>query len=95
MAQSGIKRVDVMCPGFTGDCLETLEEMNDEAREAFMHAGGETFHYISCLNDSPEWAEALTSICEQQLSGWPTLQAPNVTELAKSRAEAIALGAKV
>jgi ferrochelatase len=95
MAQSGVKRVDVMCPGFTGDCLETLEEMNDEAREAFMHAGGETFHYISCLNDSPEWAEALASICKEHLSGWPTLEAPDVTALAHSRAEAIGLGAKV
>jgi ferrochelatase len=95
MAQSGVKRVDVMCPGFTGDCLETLEEMNDEAREAFMHAGGETFHYISCLNDSPEWADALASICEEHLSGWPTQEAPDVSALAQSRAEAMALGAKV
>jgi ferrochelatase len=94
MAQSGVKRVDVMCPGFTGDCLETLEEMNDEAREAFMHAGGETFHYISCLNDSLEWADALASICEEHLSGWPTLEAPDVSALAQSRAEAMALGAK-
>ena len=95
MAQSGVKRVDVMCPGFTGDCLETLEEMNDEAREAFLHAGGETFNYISCLNDSPEWAEALANICEQQLSGWPTQETPDASALAQSRAEAIALGAKV
>lgn len=95
MAQSGVKRVDVMCPGFTGDCLETLEEMNDEAREAFLHAGGETFNYISCLNDSPEWAGALASICEEHLSGWPTLEAPDVSALAESRAEAIALGSKV
>ena len=95
MAQSGVKRVDVMCPGFTGDCLETLEEMNDEAREAFLHAGGETFHYISCLNDSPEWADALTSICEEHLSGWPTQEAPDVAALTQSRAEAIGLGAKV
>jgi ferrochelatase len=95
MAQSGVKRVDVMCPGFTGDCLETLEEMNDEGREAFLHAGGETFHYISCLNDSPEWAEALASICEEHLSGWPTQEAPDVSALAQSRTEAIGLGAKV
>jgi ferrochelatase len=40
MAQAGTKKVDVMCPGFTGDCLETLEEINMEAREAFLHAGG-------------------------------------------------------
>jgi len=93
MAQSGVKRVDVMCPGFTGDCLETLEEINDEAREAFMHAGGQTFHYIDCLNDSPAWSSALASICEQQLSGWPTRSAPDAAALAHSRSEALALGA--
>ena len=93
MAQAGVKRVDVMCPGFTGDCLETLEEINDEARETFMHAGGQTFHYIDCLNDSPAWASALASICEQQLSGWPTRSAPDAAALALSRSDARALGA--
>ena len=93
MAEAGVKRVDVMCPGFTGDCLETLEEINDEAREAFMHAGGETFHYIDCLNDSPAWSSALASICEQQLSGWPTRSAPDAAALALSRNTALAVGA--
>jgi ferrochelatase len=54
MGKAGVKRVDVMCPGFTSDCLETLEEINMEAREAFLHAGGKEFHYIPCLNDDPE-----------------------------------------
>ena len=93
MAEAGVKRVDVMCPGFTGDCLETLEEINDEAREAFMHAGGQTFHYIDCLNDSPAWSSALASICEQQLSGWPTRSAPDAAALAHSRNTALAVGA--
>ena len=93
MAEAGVKRVDVMCPGFTGDCLETLEEINDEAREAFMHAGGQTFHYIDCLNDSPAWSSALASICEQQLSGWPTRSAPDAAALALSRDAAQAVGA--
>ena len=93
MAQAGVRRVDVMCPGFTGDCLETLEEINDEAREAFMHAGGETFNYIDCLNDSPAWIDALTRVCEQQLAGWPTQTAPDLTALAQSRNAALALGA--
>ena len=53
LAQQGVKRVDVMCPGFTADCLETLEEIDQEAREAFLHAGGERFEYIACLNDRP------------------------------------------
>jgi ferrochelatase len=93
MAEAGVKKVDVICPGFTGDCLETLEEINDEAREAFMHAGGESFHYIACLNDSPQWAQGLASICEQHLSGWPSQTAPDTPALEQSRANALAQGA--
>jgi ferrochelatase len=94
LAEAGTKRVDVMCPGFTGDCLETLEEINDEARKAFMEAGGESFHYIPCLNDSTPWVAALASICEQHLGGWATQEAPDEKALARSRAAALALGAK-
>jgi ferrochelatase len=93
MAEAGVKKVDVICPGFTGDCLETLEEINDEAREAFMHAGGESFHYIACLNDSPQWAQGLASICEQHLSGWPSQAALDAPALEQSRANALAQGA--
>jgi protoporphyrin/coproporphyrin ferrochelatase len=75
LAASGVKRVDVICPGFTGDCLETLEEIAQEAREAFLHAGGQVFHYIPCLNDHPAWITALAHIAGEHLSGWPT-QAP-------------------
>ena len=92
MAEAGVRRVDVMCPGFTGDCLETLEEINDEAREAFMHAGGESFNYIDCLNDSPEWIDALTSVCEQHLAGWQTQAEPDLQALMQSREAALALG---
>jgi len=53
-----------ICPGFTSDCLETLEEINMEAREAFLHAGGKEFHYIPCLNDDPERITALCKITE-------------------------------
>ena len=94
LAQEGTKSVDVLCPGFTGDCLETLEEINMEAREAFLHAGGEKFSYIPCLNDSPAWTTALAAITAQHLSGWPTLAGPNLEELAASKAAALALGAK-
>jgi ferrochelatase len=93
MAQAGVKRVDVMCPGFTSDCLETLEEINDEAREAFLEAGGQDFHYIACLNDQPSWVQALADVCEQHLGGWNTLQAPDAQALARSREAALALGA--
>lgn len=94
MAQAGVKRVDVVCPGFTSDCLETLEEIAQEVREAFLHAGGEAFHYIPCLNDSPEWIAAMGRLSEQHLGGWPTRQAPDAATLAASRAAALTLGAR-
>ncbi len=94
LAQTGVKSVDVMCPGFTGDCLETLEEIAQEAREAFMHAGGQAFHYIACLNDSPDWIRALSDLTQQHLAGWPTQSEPDAQTLAASRAAALALGAK-
>ncbi|WP_137921563.1 ferrochelatase [Hydrogenophaga sp. 2FB] len=72
LARKGLKSVDVVCPGFTSDCLETLEEINMEAREAFLHAGGQAFRYIACVNDSPEWIRALADLAERHLQGWPT-----------------------
>lgn len=93
LAQAGVKRVDVVCPGFTSDCLETLEEIAQEVREAFLHAGGQDFHYIPCLNDSPAWIDALGTLAEQHLAGWPTRQAPDTAALAASRTAALALGA--
>jgi ferrochelatase len=94
MGKAGVGRVDVICPGFTSDCLETLEEINMEAREAFLHAGGKAFHYISCLNDSPLAIDALAAVATQHLGGWDTHTAPDVATLAHARAEALALGAK-
>jgi len=70
LAKQGVKRVDVMCPGFTADCLETLEEIAQEAREAFLHAGGAEFNYIPCLNDQHEWIAALTGIATRHMQGW-------------------------
>ncbi len=93
MGKSGVKRVDVICPGFTSDCLETLEEINMEARAAFLQAGGQAFHYIPCLNDDPEWITALCNVTQQHLLGWNTLDAPDAQALAASRAAALALGA--
>jgi ferrochelatase len=94
MGKAGVGRVDVICPGFTSDCLETLEEINMEAREAFLHAGGKAFHYIACLNDSPIAIDALAAVATQHLSGWDTHTAPDVATLAHARAEALAFGAK-
>lgn len=67
LAQRGVKKVDVVCPGFTSDCLETLEEIAQEARDAFLAAGGEQFHYIPCLNDETEWIAALGGIAQRNL----------------------------
>jgi protoporphyrin/coproporphyrin ferrochelatase len=94
MARAGVKRVDVVCPGFTSDCLETLEEIALEARAAFLMAGGKEFNYIPCLNDSPEWITALTGIAQQHLAGWPAPLRADDASLAASRAAALALGAK-
>ncbi len=66
----GIKRVDVVCPGFSADCLETLEENNMGNRELFLQAGGEAFHYIPCLNDRPDHIAALTGHVHRELGGW-------------------------
>jgi len=93
LAQGGVKRVDVVCPGFTSDCIETLEEIDQEAREAFLHAGGEVFHYIPCLNDSPDWVAAMAQLCHQHLAGWPTQPPSDPGAAGASRARALEAGA--
>ena len=95
LAASGVKRVDVMCPGFPADCLETLEEIAQEAREAFLHAGGSEFRYIECLNDQPAWIDALAALAERQLQGWPTRTAgaAEAVEDEAQRQRALAMGA--
>jgi ferrochelatase len=73
LARAGVGRVDVMCPGFAADCLETLEEINQEVRAAFLGSGGKEFHYIPCLNDRHEWIAALAALAIRHLQGWPTI----------------------
>ncbi|MDM0057189.1 ferrochelatase [Variovorax fucosicus] len=75
LGASGTGRVDVICPGFPADCLETLEEIAMEGRDAFLQAGGKEFHYIPALNDSPAWITALCAVAERNLAGWPTYPA--------------------
>jgi len=70
LAEAGKKRIAVIAPAFSADCIETLEEINEEIRESFEHAGGESFTYIPCLNDEPAHIEALVGIIEQNLAGW-------------------------
>jgi ferrochelatase len=80
LAAEGVARVDVICPGFVADCLETLEEIAIEARQEFFDAGGKAFHYIPCLNGSADWIAALAQLAEQHLAGWPTMLPPAVRE---------------
>ncbi len=94
LAQQGVKRVDVACPGFSSDCLETLEEIAMEAREAFLHAGGTQFHYIPCLNDQHEWMAALSNIAIRHLQGWDTTTTPDMAALERQKQLSIAAGAK-
>lgn len=65
-----VGRVDVVCPGFVADCLETLEEIAMECREDFQHAGGGEYHYIPCLNEREDWIAALTELVLDNLHGW-------------------------
>ena len=70
LAKAGKKRIAVMAPAFSADCIETLEEINGEIREAFEHAGGESFTYIPCLNDDAAHISALIAVIGENLSGW-------------------------
>jgi ferrochelatase len=67
LAASGTDRLDVVCPGFPADCLETLEEIQVQLRDRFLAAGGGDFHYIPALNDSPHWISAMADIIEPLL----------------------------
>ena len=70
LGKDGVGRVDVVCPGFAADCLETLEEISIEGRRAFLEAGGKEFHYIPSTNDTPAWMTALAIIALERLEGW-------------------------
>ena len=93
LAQAGLKSVDLVCPGFTGDCLETLEEISMEARHAFLEAGGTAFSYIDCLNDSAQWMAALSELSIRHMGGWPTAQPADRQALLDTCTRARALGA--
>lgn len=89
LAKEGVRRVDVACPGFVSDCLETLEEIALEGRAAFLKAGGGEFHAIPCLNEHPAWIGALASLALKNLAGWldPPPDVPG-RELTLARAKA-------
>ena len=69
-AEAGNKKIAVCAPAFSADCIETLEEINEEIKESFEHAGGEEFHYIPCLNDDDLHIKALSNVIEENLQGW-------------------------
>ena len=70
LAKAGKTRIAVIAPAFSADCIETLEEINGEIREAFEHAGGESFTYIPCLNDNEAHIAVLVAVIEVNLAGW-------------------------
>lgn len=83
----GKTSLDVLCPGFVADCLETLEEIAIEGKATFTGAGGKDYRYIPCLNDSPDFMKAMAELSEQHLQGWPTrrLEGDAAKALAASR----------
>lgn len=70
LPQAGISRLDIICPGFVTDCLETLEEINIRGKADFLAHGGKQFQYIPCLNSEYEWVEVLAPLIRQHLHGW-------------------------
>ncbi|GAA5784993.1 ferrochelatase [Chitiniphilus shinanonensis] len=72
LGRKGARNVDVVCPGFVSDCLETLEEIALEGKQTFLQAGGSTLRYIPALNDDNRWIHALTALIERELQGWLT-----------------------
>ena len=96
LGRQGIRRVDVVCPGFVSDCLETLEEIAMEGKTIFIQAGGHEFHYIPCLNERTDWINTLADIALTNLHGWQEQHAAGEDsegEMAQSRRRALGLGA--
>jgi protoporphyrin/coproporphyrin ferrochelatase len=85
LGRDGARRVDVFCPGFVADCLETLEEIGIEAQAVFHKSGGKEFHSIPCLNEHPRWIAGLADLVFRNLTGWvavpPDLQARGLTQV--------------
>ncbi|HSP01211.1 MAG TPA: ferrochelatase, partial [Thioalkalivibrio sp.] len=99
LGEAKLARLDVVCPGFSADCLETIEEIAGENREIFEEAGGGEFHYIPALNDNPDHLNALTDLVARNIQGWPEAEAEagydtGARQAEASRARALAMGAK-
>ena len=88
LGKEKVRRVDVFCPGFVADCLETLEEIAIEGRKEFVSAGGGELHYIPALNDHPAWYQAMGDIAWKHLGGWldmPASQAERDLQAERAR----------
>lgn len=97
LAAQGVGDLDVICPGFAADCLETLEEIVQQNQHSFSAAGGGKLHYIPALNATPEHINMLADLVVQHCQGWPEAQLSycnDVAALAARRKRALALGAK-
>lgn len=70
LARAGKRNLAVMAPAFSADCVETLEEINEEIRESFLHAGGESFTYIPCLNAEADHIDMMMAVLEREMAGW-------------------------
>ena len=92
LAKEGKARVDVACPGFVSDCLETLEEIGIEGKQSFVGAGGKDFHVIPCLNEHPLWIAALADLALRNLQGW-LVAPPDAAAREMTALRAKALGA--
>ncbi|MEM8997926.1 MAG: ferrochelatase [Acidobacteriota bacterium] len=88
MPEAGVKKVDVMCPGFAVDCLETLDEIDIEYREVFEEAGGEQFRYLPCLNEDDDHADLLADLVARNLGGWAHDAGDYSAEAAREEAQA-------
>ena len=92
LAQKGVRRVDVACPGFVSDCLETLEEIGLEAKKSFLNAGGGELRVIPCLNERPAWIAAMAGLVLRNLGGWLE-PPPDAAAREQTRLRAQGLGA--
>ena len=99
LPDNGVRSIDIICPGFSADCLETLEEINMENREIFLQAGGDEYSYIPALNASAEHIDVICEVLTAHMFGWPETM-PNwdagerAVEEKHSRERALAMGAK-
>lgn len=93
LGKQGLRRVDVICPGFTSDCLETLEEIALEGKASFLNAGGQEYHYLPCLNERSDWLAALADLSIEHLGNWRNSLAQDTQVLARAAEQAKSLGA--